>query len=85
MPQPVETITKPPTNRVSAQSPAAERMRAHRQRRREGIRCLTVQLFDTEIDELVRRGLLKDVARHDPEAVRQALYDHLNRTLAVNQ
>ena len=82
MPQPVETITKPPTNRVSAQSPAAERMRAHRQRRRKGIRCLTVQLFDTEIDELVRRGFLPAVARNNLQAVRDALYKHLERTLA---
>ena len=29
---------------------AADRMRAHRERRRLGLRCLTVQLRETEID-----------------------------------
>jgi hypothetical protein len=41
----------------SRRSPAAERMRRHRQRRRDGLRCLTVELRDREIDELIRRGL----------------------------
>jgi hypothetical protein len=58
-----------------------ERMRAHRDRRRAGLRCLTVQLFETEIDELIRKGLLKDVARNDRQAVCEALYAHLDRTL----
>ena len=39
-------------------SPAAERMRRHRQRRRDGLRCLNVELRETEIDTLIGRRLL---------------------------
>jgi hypothetical protein len=62
-------------------SPAAERMRLHRERRRWGLRCLTVELRETEIDTLIRRGMLKADARNDPGAVCKALYAHLESTL----
>ncbi len=62
-------------------SPAAERMRRHRQRYRDGLRCLNVKLRETEIDILIRKGLLKAETRNDPYAVCQALYAHLDRTL----
>jgi hypothetical protein len=39
--------------------PAAERMRRHRDRRRDGLRCLTIELRETERDALIRNGLLK--------------------------
>jgi hypothetical protein len=66
-----------------ALSPAAERMRRHRQRRRDGLRCFVLQIRVTEIDELIRRGLLKQELRNDSIAVRKALYSHLDRTLAA--
>jgi hypothetical protein len=56
-------------------------MRAHRERRRLGLRCLMIQLRETEIDTLIRRGMLKADARNDPSAVCKALYAHLDRTL----
>ena len=59
-------------------STAAERMRAHRQRRREGLRCLTIELRETEINALIGK---KAVARNDQDAIRDALYAHLERTL----
>ena len=60
---------------------ASQRMRHHRERRRLGLRCITVQVFDKEVDTLVRRGLLEADARNDPYAVRDALHTHLARTL----
>jgi hypothetical protein len=66
-------------------SRAAQRMRLHRQRLRLGLRCIVVELRETEVDELVRRGLLSEDARNDPVAVRQALYSHLDQTLAPNR
>ena len=60
---------------------AAERMRRHRERRREGMRCLWVELHETEIDALVQRGLLRAETRNDQNAIADALYDHLERTL----
>ena len=65
----------------TARSAAAERMRAHRKRRRAGLRCVVVQLRETEIDVLIKRGLLKADARNDLSAVVHALYHHLDATL----
>jgi hypothetical protein len=56
-------------------------MRRHRERRRDGLRCLTIELRETEIDVLVRKGMLKADARNDPDAIRDALHAHLDRTL----
>jgi hypothetical protein len=36
--------------------PAAERMRVHRTRRRNGLRCVRILLHETEIDSLVEKG-----------------------------
>ena len=55
-------------------SSAAERMRLHRERRREGMRCLWIELHATEIDALVGLALLKPEMRNDPSAIREALY-----------
>jgi len=65
----------------SCPSPAAERMRRHRQRQRDGLRCLVVELRETEIDVLVQKGLLKADARNDARAVREALYRYFDCTL----
>jgi hypothetical protein len=40
-----------------------------------------IELRETEIDTLIRKGLLKPEARNDPKAVSEALYSHLDRTL----
>jgi hypothetical protein len=62
-------------------NPAAERMRRHRERRREGLRCLWIELHETELDALVLTGLLEPKSRHDENAIADALYAHLERTL----
>ena len=56
-------------------------MRRHRERRREGLRCVTIELRETEIDTLVQKGLLNIDARSDARAVRKALYQFFDRTL----
>jgi hypothetical protein len=66
-----------------ALSLAAERMRRHRQRRRDGMRCLTIELRETEIDGLVLRGMLPPVMRHDKNAVVEALYAFFDQTLGA--
>jgi len=72
------------TNTIpSSISPAAERMRRHRQRRRDGLRCLMIELRETEIDALIRKGLLKWETRNDSGVVKQALYVFLEHTLGV--
>ena len=80
------TALSDPTPRTAAPAPvvrstAAERMRLHRKRRRQGLRCLTIELRETEIDALIRKGLLKAETRNDPSTVSEALYVHLDNTL----
>ena len=61
---------------------AAERMRRHRQRQRKGLRCLRIELHEMEIDELIRKGLLKWETRNDRSAIVRALYSIFDRTLS---
>lgn len=70
-----------PENEPTSQSTAAERMRRHRERRREGLRCLMVELRATEVNSLVSGGFLENEKRNDLGAVRRALYAFLDSTL----
>jgi hypothetical protein len=76
-----ELTVTPPATKPAARSAAAERMRLHRERRRNGMRCLTIELRETEIDTLVRMGLLRREMRNDANAIIEALYAHFARTL----
>ena len=60
---------------------AAERMRRHRQRHRNGLRCFTVELRATEIETLIRKGLLRWETRNDRNAIINALYAFFEQTL----
>jgi hypothetical protein len=71
-----KTLTRSP-------STAAERMRLHRARRHGGLRCVMVELRETEIDTLIREGLSNAEKRNDPFDIRKALYAHLDRTLGA--
>jgi hypothetical protein len=66
---------------ASRPSPVAVRMRLHRERRRNGMRSLWVELHVTEIEALVKLELLQTETRNDPNAIRAALYGYLERTL----
>ena len=59
----------------------AERMRATRERRRKGLRIVPFAIRDTEIEALVRRGLLAQKDRDDRHAVAFALGRLLDRML----
>jgi hypothetical protein len=62
-------------------SAAARRMRRHRVRRKNRLRCVTVELREREIDTLIRRAGLPPEDGADHAAIRKALYgffdDHL--------
>ena len=58
MSQHAETDSEPTTPTIVG-SAAAKRMRYHCERRREGIRCVTIELRETEVTELVQRKLLE--------------------------
>ena len=73
MTDPQATPGASPTTNLAPRSLAAERMRRHRQRKRNLTRCLTMELRETEIETLVRQGLLLTEMRNDPQAVSRAL------------
>ena len=83
MTDPQATPSVSPTTNPAPRSLAAERMRRHRQRKRNSMRCLTIELRETEIETLVQRGLLKPEMRNDVHEIREALYAHLDRTLGA--
>jgi hypothetical protein len=70
-----------PVNQKQNSSPAAARMRRHRERQRDGLRCLRIELRATEIDALIDRGLLKPETRNDAKSIIEALYAFFDETL----
>jgi hypothetical protein len=75
------TLPPPPCTEPASRTAAAERMRRHRQRRRDGLRCFMIELRETEIDALIRKKLLAAENRHDYDSVQSALYAFLDRAL----
>jgi len=63
-------------DRLEPCSRVAERMRLYRKRRRLGLRSVRILLRVTEIDDLVRLGLLDEEQRESPEAL-QAVVSNL--------
>jgi len=76
-----EITTNPPA--PPTRSAGAERMRAHRKRRRDGLRCLTIELRETEIDALIQKGLLRPETRNVTYHLQIALYAFLDGTLGA--
>ena len=58
-------------------------MRRHRERRRDGLRWLTIELRETEIDALSRMKLLQPEMRNNKNAVLKALYAFFDRTIGA--
>jgi hypothetical protein len=75
--EPDKTVSAAPMSR----SAAAERMRAHRERRRLGLRSVVIQIREREIDVLIRRGLLNADARNNIRAIGDAIHAHFDKTL----
>jgi hypothetical protein len=75
------TEVQPADQKQNGGSSAAVRMRRHRDRRRDGLRCLNIELRVTEIDALIKRGLLKSETRNDAKSIIEALYAFLDITL----
>ena len=73
------------SDQVPRDSSAAERMRRYRRRKRGGLRCLTVQIRQSEIEALVNKGLLSADERANADAILQALYAFLDRALRVTR
>jgi hypothetical protein len=73
--------TASPRKEDDARPSAAERMRRSRKRRRDGLRCYIVEVFDREVATLIDLGLLLPAERGDPRAVVRAVHTLLDRTL----
>jgi hypothetical protein len=56
-----------------APSAGAIRMRRSRERRRNGIRIIPIEVRDTGVEILARKGYLRQEERDNPEAIRRAL------------
>jgi hypothetical protein len=77
------SLTGSPPDEASVRSSVAERMRRYRQRRRDGLHCLLIELRETEIFELVRMGLLKPKDCNRNDAILTALYAFFDETMGV--
>ena len=62
-------------------SPAAQRMRNYRKRRRYGMQFVRVPLHVTDIDDLIRMRVLKEEERHDAGALQTAVLDLVYRAM----
>jgi hypothetical protein len=58
-------------------------MRIHRQRLQRGLKCVTIELRTSEIQELIRRGFVTEATATSTEAIRHALYAFLDRNLSA--
>ena len=52
---------------------SAVRMTRHRKRRRQGTRCVTVDVSQSELDALVVRGYLPEEERDNGSAIKKAI------------
>jgi hypothetical protein len=59
---------------IAPLSPAAERMRRHRARRKSGLFCLTLEIRESEVDAFIRCRQLKPEERTSPPAIKKVIY-----------
>jgi hypothetical protein len=67
---------------IPVRSPAAERMQRHRERKKNGMQCVMVEMRNEEIEALIQKQLLKSELRKDHEAIADALYKWFEQSLA---
>jgi hypothetical protein len=58
---------------AAASRSSAERTRRHRERRRQGTRCVMVDVNQGELDALVVRGYLAEEERDNGAAIKKAI------------
>jgi hypothetical protein len=55
-------------------SATALRSKRHRDRRKDGVRCIRFRVNEATLDHFVRLGLLTPDARHDPRSIERVFY-----------
>jgi hypothetical protein len=63
----------PRADRLLGRPASTPRVRAYRERRRLGARCVKVRVSKTSIEALVRMGYLRDALQQDVSAVQKAV------------
>ena len=58
-------------------------MKLHRERKKNGMRCVLIELRNEEIDALIEEQLLKPEMRNDREAIAEALYGRFEGELTA--
>jgi len=81
-------MLSPATNNNSQEvkplSASAERVRLSRKRRAQGLRCVTVEIRDSEILSLINHGLLSRDRREDRYAIARVLHALFERVLSAH-
>jgi hypothetical protein len=76
-------LAKPISRKERQRALAAARQARHRDRRKRGIAAvIRVEVFDREIDALIRRGLIDAERRADRAEILAALYKLFNSTIS---
>ncbi len=60
-----------------AKAPSTSRVREHRERRRQGTRCIRVRVEKDAIEALMRLGYLPGALQQDANAVREAIENYV--------
>jgi hypothetical protein len=75
-------LAKPISRKQRQRALAAARQARHRDRRKRGIAAvIRVEVFEREIDALIRRGLIDAERRADRGEIRAALYKLFDSTI----
>jgi hypothetical protein len=80
-PQGAERAPAAPSGPVVPGATSKDRMRLTRQRRRQGLRCVVIEIREREIDALIRRKRLAPDDHANLAAIRKALYGFLDDNL----
>jgi hypothetical protein len=67
----------PPADRLIARLISTPRVRAYRERRRLGVRCVKVPVSKTSIEALVRMGYLPEALQQDVSAIQNAVQTYV--------
>jgi hypothetical protein len=73
--------SKPPRRSAEQRRAGAERMRLHRERKRRGLSCITVEIRNAEIASLIRSGYLPRERSRERRALVAALHLFLDTNL----
>ena len=60
-----------------AKAPSTSRVREHRERRRQGIRCVQVRVEKDAIEALIQWGYLPEALQQDGRAVQEAVENYV--------